>query len=198
MSTQQDRSIRPAPRTTGRAGHRNEALRATWFEAAHEVLATQGYGGLKLAPLCRKLGVTTGSFYHSFPNWPTFTADLLQSWHDERTAQTIAIARERADAVSRLELLLEASSALQHRAEAAIRVWAGTDERVAQVQRAVDEQRYQVVHEAMVALVGEERAEDYAVWAMSTLIGYEMLAADHDRRHLEWSLQQIIRVATRG
>lgn len=185
MSTRRDE--RPAKR--------NEALRAGWFEAAHDILATEGYGGLKLAPLCRRLGVTTGSFYHSFANWPDFTEALLQTWYDERTAQTIAIVRAHDDPVERLRMLLGASGALLHRAEAAIRVWAGVDDRVGRVQREVDERRYQVVHEAMVAQVGPERAEAFAVWGMSTLIGYEMLAAEHDRRHLEWSLQQILRVA---
>lgn len=175
---------------------RNQDLRATWFEAAHDILATEGYGGLKLSPLCGRLGVTTGSFYHSFASWSDFTDALLQTWYDERTKQTVAIARATEDPVRRLQMLLEASSALLHRTEAAIRVWAGVDDRVGKVQREVDDQRYQVVHEAMATMVGAEHAERFAVWGLSTLIGYEMIAADHDRRHLEWSLSQIMQVAT--
>ncbi|WP_181407574.1 TetR/AcrR family transcriptional regulator [Nocardioides sambongensis] len=176
-------------------GQGNPKLRAAWFDAAYEILATQGYGGLKLAPLCRRLGVTTGSFYYSFANWPEFTDALLTTWLEQRTRQTVAIVNEYDDPVVRLGMLLEASTALLHRSEAAIRVWAGTDERVAAVQREVDHDRYQVVVEAMAALVGEERADAYATWAMSTLVGSEMLAATHGTEHLGWSLQQIVEAA---
>lgn len=179
-------------------GQGNPDLRAAWFDAAHDVLATEGYGGLKLSPLCRRLGVTTGSFYHSFTNWPAFTDELLRSWLDERTRQTVAIVNEHDDPVVRLRMLLAASTALLHRSEAAIRVWAGVDEKVGAIQREVDTGRYEVVLDAMLALVGPERAEQaprYATWAMSTLVGYEMLAATRGTEHLSWSLQQIVEAA---
>lgn len=177
---------------TERHVRRNEALRAGWFAGANEILASEGYGGLKLAPLCQRLGVTTGAFYHSFDNWQDFTGSLLDNWMRERTQQTIDIARQHDDPVQRLLLLADASVDLQHRTEAAIRVWAGVDERVGAVQREVDEGRYQVVLEAMVQIVGAERAERYAVWGLSTLIGYEMVAAEHGREHLQWSLERIL------
>lgn len=177
---------------TERPVRRNEALRASWFEGANEILATEGYGALKLAPLCKKLGVTTGSFYHSFTNWQDFTDALLDAWLIERTQQTVEIAREHADPVQRLLMLAEATAELQHQTEAAIRVWAGVDERIAIVQRKVDDGRYDVVLEAMTQIVGPERAEPYTVWGLSTLIGYEMISAQHGREHLLWSLKNIL------
>lgn len=180
---------------TERQVRRNEALRDTWFTGASEILATDGYGALKLAPLCKRLGVTTGSFYHSFDNWQDFTDALLESWLRERTQQTVDIVRQHDDPVERLLMLAQASADLLHRTEAAIRVWAGVDERVRIVQRKVDKGRYQVVLEAMTQLVGPEKAENYTVWGMSTLIGYEMIAADYDRDHLFWSLGALLATA---
>lgn len=176
---------------------RNEALRSGWYAAAEDVLATQGYGGLKLAELCRRLGVTTGSFYHSFDNWQDFTDSLLANWVAERTEQTTEIARQTKDPVDRLKLLAQASHDLLHRTEGAIRVWAGVDPRIGEVQRRVDDARYQVVHEAMQAIVGPDRAEAFTVWGLSTLIGYEMLATEHTRDHLLWSLESILSEAQR-
>ena len=176
---------------------RNEALRENWFNAAYEILATDGYGALKLAPLCKKLGVTTGSFYHSFDNWQDFTDALLDSWLHERTETTVEIARHAEDPVQRLLMLAQATFELLHRTEAAIRVWAGVDERVAIIQRKADEGRYQVVIEAMTQIVGPEQAEQFTVWGLSTLIGYEMISAEHGREHLLWSLQQILADAQR-
>ncbi|HWU23046.1 MAG TPA: TetR/AcrR family transcriptional regulator [Nocardioides sp.] len=182
---------------TDRPVRRNETLRDTWFDAANEILASDGYGALKLAALCKRLGVTTGSFYHSFNNWQDFTDSLLANWLAERTEQTVVIARETPDAVERLRALAVASFELLHRTEAAIRVWAGVDEHVRAIQRQVDEGRYQVVLEAMTALVGEEEAPAYAVWGVSTLAGYEVIADMHSREHLLWSLESILAIAQR-
>ncbi|MFC7504939.1 TetR/AcrR family transcriptional regulator [Nocardioides sp. CPCC 206347] len=180
---------------TERPVRRNEALRASWFEGANEILATDGYGALKLAPLCKKLGVTTGSFYHSFDNWQDFTDALLDAWLHDRTQQTVEIVSKTEDPVDRLLQLADATTELLHQSEAAIRVWAGTDERVAIVQRKVDEGRYQVVLEAMTQIVGPERAERYTLWGLSTLIGYEMISAEHGNEHLLWSLQSVLAAA---
>ncbi len=181
-----------------RAVHRNEALRENWYSAAYEILATEGYGALKLAPLCKKLGVTTGSFYHSFDNWQDFTEALLVTWLRERTDETVAIVRENDDPVQRLRMLAQAAYDPLHRTEAAIRVWAGADDRVGQIQRKVDEGRYMVVYEAMLQLVGPDEAEAYTVWELSTLIGYEMISGEYARDHLLWSVEQVLDAAQRS
>lgn len=180
---------------TERPARRNAALREAWFRGAQEILAGEGYGALKLAPLCTRLGVTTGAFYHSFDSWQDFTDALLESWLRERTEQTVAIARGHDDPTERLLVLATASADLQHRAEAAIRVWAGVDERVGAVQRRVDESRHQVVLEAMTELVGAAHARRYATWALSTLVGYEMLVGEDAREDLLWSLHRILDTA---
>lgn len=174
---------------------RNEALRASWFEGANEILATEGYGALKLAPLCKKLGVTTGSFYHSFDNWQDFTDALLEAWLLERTERLAEIAHETPDPVARLETLIGNVSDFNHRAEAAIRVWAGVDERVAAIQRKADEGRYQAAFEALASIVGPGRADAFAIWGLSTAVGYEMLSYLHPTEHLPWALGQVLELA---
>lgn len=39
------------------------SVRDSYFETGLEILAELGFGALKLAELCRRMGVTTGSFY---------------------------------------------------------------------------------------------------------------------------------------
>lgn len=180
---------------TERQVRRNESLRASWFEAANAILATDGYGALKLAPLCKRLGVTTGSFYHSFDNWQDFTNALLDAWLLERTERLAEVARESADPVQALEMLIGNVFGFNHRAEAAIRVWAGVDDRVAAIQRKVDEGRYQAALTALTPLVGPELAPRFAVWGLSTAIGYEMLSDRHPAEHLLWSLEKVLQQA---
>lgn len=182
---------------TERPGSRNETLRETWFDAAHQILAEEGYGALKLAPLCKRLGVTTGSFYHSFDNWQDFTASLLANWARERTEATVEIVNQTEDPVERLRVLTEASAALLHRVESAIRVWAGTDPEVAAIQQKVDQGRYKVVYDAMSAIVGDELAEQFTVLGLSVLIGYEMISGEHGSEHLVWSLETVLAEARR-
>lgn len=177
---------------TERQVRRNEALRDSWFDAALEILGSQGYGALKLAPLCKRLGVTTGSFYHSFDNWQDFTDSLLANWLRERTETLAEIARQDPDPIKALEMLIGNVVEFNHRAEAAIRVWSGVDERVAAIQRKVDEGRYQAAHAALESLVGPELAPSYAVWGLSTAVGYELLADVHPPELLQWSLGQLM------
>lgn len=180
---------------TERQVRRNEALRDSWFEGANEILAEQGYGALKLATLCKKLGVTTGSFYHSFDNWQDFTDALLDNWLQQRTALTVEVVRRHDDPAERLMMLAEASADLLHQTEAAIRVWAGVDEGVAAVQRKVDEGRYEVVLEAMTEIVGSDHAHRYAMWGLNVLVGFEMSMTEHKREDLLWSLQMVLAAA---
>jgi AcrR family transcriptional regulator len=174
---------------------RNEQLRQPWFEAAQEILSTEGYGSLKLATVCKKLGVTTGAFYHSFGSWQDFTDALLENWRRERTTQLIELAESQGDPVAQLQLLAGVSGDLRHRTEAAIRVWASVDPRVGEVQRSVDDDRYNVVVAAMAGLVGPEHAEHFAVWGLSTLVGFEQLSHRHSTEDLLWALSQILAAA---
>ena len=56
------------------------AARESFFETGLEILAELGFGELKLAEVCGRLGVTTGSFYHYFRSWHVYTRDLVGYW----------------------------------------------------------------------------------------------------------------------
>ena len=103
----------------------SESTKHRFFVAGMEILAEDGLGGLKLAALCRRVGVTSGSFYHFFDSWQDFARQLVESWRDEHTVQAAEIARAEVDPAERVELLLRFGVSLPHAAEAAIRAWSG-------------------------------------------------------------------------
>ena len=103
--------------------------RESYFETGLGVLSDLGYGGLKLAEVCNRLGVTTGSFYHYFPNWPTYTRELVAHWMQARSAQVQAARAER-DPRRRVGALLEEGLELPNGAESAIRVWSAIEQPV--------------------------------------------------------------------
>ena len=127
--------------------------RESYFETGLEVLSDLGYGGLKLAEVCNRLGVTTGSFYHYFSNWSAYTTDLVAHWVQVRTVGIIEAVQSESDPRVRIDRLISEALALPHGAEAAIRVWSSIDREVYAVQAAVDQQRFDVLRESALEIL---------------------------------------------
>jgi hypothetical protein len=92
-------------------------------------------------------------------------------------------------------MLRQATVELRHGGEAAIRVWAAVDPTVAGVQMQVDQERYDVVLDAMQRLVGKKEAPAYADWGLNVLIGFEMSTGERNPADLEWQLTQVLATA---
>lgn len=167
-----------------------------FFDAALDLLAEQGYGALKVRPLCHEMGLTTGAFYHSFTSWKVFTDQLLDHWRQERTVRVAELAASQPDDVHRLDDLVVAAMGLSHRAEAAIRVWAGVDADVASVVATVDQERLDAVTAAFLAVTGDaDLSARLATAGMYLLVGYEQSYLPGDPATLEWALRLIEVVA---
>lgn len=161
--------------------------RDSFFEAGLEILADLGFGGLKLAEVCSRLGVTTGSFYHYFPNWSAYTRDLVAYWLQARTVAFIEALRREPDPRRRIRAIIEVALVLPHGAEAAIRSWSSVDPEVHKVQRQVDQQRFDVLYDSAMEIVGDERqAQVYATWAVMVFVGYEQSTLPRESRVWEW------------
>ena len=164
----------------------SERTVSRFFVAAMEILAEDGYGGLKLADLCLRVRVTSGSFYHHFDSWQDFTRQLLENWREERTLRVAELARAEVDPAERVELLLRFGVSLPHSAEAAIRVWSGVDPFVAEIQESVDRERLDICTQALEALTDDPNvASDLALAAFYLLVGFEQSTVDRDARELE-------------
>ena len=115
--------------------------RESYLDTGLDVLSDLGYGGLKLAEVCTRLGVTTGSFYHYFSSWSAFGQDLVRHWVTTRTLRVATLVESEPDPRRRIEILVEEALLLPYGAESAIRVWSSIDPTVHEVQAAVDAQR---------------------------------------------------------
>lgn len=166
-----------------------------FFDAAMSILASEGYAGLKLAPVCAHLGMTTGSFYHHFASWKDFTDQLLQHWHVGHTTRLIRVVEAESDPIQRLKILQETAMSLPHRSEAAIRIWSGIDPAVHAVQAAVDKERYDIVYSTFVRLVPEEEAERLSRTALFLVAGHNLIGGEHADETLAWSLRLLIDTA---
>ena len=166
--------------------------REAYFETGLDVLSDLGYGGLKLAEVCSRLGVTTGSFYHYFSSWPAYTRELVETWMKERTVLVIDFLRRETDPRRRIDSLIQVGLELPHGAEAAIRVWASMDPVVHGIQMLVDQQRFDVMYSSAMEILGNHKqAEMFARWAVYLLVGHEQATIQRDTAALAWIAKQL-------
>jgi AcrR family transcriptional regulator len=105
--------------------------RRDWILAGQEMLRECGVSGLKLAPLTRRLGVSTGSFYHHFSDFDAYLGAIAKAFSVDRVQGLLERARAAADdPVGRIKALARLSLE-DHTFELdrAMRVWASMDER---------------------------------------------------------------------
>ncbi len=163
------------------------STRESYFETGLEVLTDLGYGGLKLAEVCNRLGVTTGSFYHYFASWPAYSQELVAYWVQDRTVRLIGRIRSETDPRRRIEVSIEVGLSLPHGAEAAIRSWGSVNPQVQSVQAEVDRQRFNIMYESAMEIVNDARqSEAFATWALYVLVGYEQATLPREPVMFTW------------
>lgn len=167
--------------------------REAYLETGLEVLSDLGYGALKLAEVCNRLGVTTGSFYHYFTNWSSYTSELVHHWVQVRTDELIEAAGTETDPRARIGVLINNGLTLPHGAEAAIRVWSSIDPQVHAVQLAVDQRRFDVLRESAYEVLGNDhQARLFAAWGLYLLVGYEQALVPRNAEDLAWIAAQLL------
>lgn len=175
------------------------AARASYFETGLEILADRGFGGLKLAEVCKRLGVTTGSFYHYFPNWAAYTCELIDYWLEDRSLRLAKLFRAVADPRQRMQVVIAEVLSLPHSAEAAIRAWGSMDPAVNAVQCEADRLRFKVCYDFAMEIVDDHRqAEVFAKWAVYMLVGYEQTTLPRDPRDYVWISNALLELLESG
>lgn len=172
--------------------------REAYFETGLEVLADDGFGGLKLAVVCNRLGVTTGSFYHYFSSWGHYTRELIGHWR-QSTRQRVEGLQRIADPRERLDKIIQVGLNLPHKADSAIRTWASVDPEVHAAQVEVDFQRFEVIRNAAREVIQNDRqAKVFGELAVYLLTGYEQSTLPHDPEHLAWMFNGMIEALFNG
>lgn len=117
----------PAP-----APQRGSDLTPTdWLEAGQSLLRRGGLRALKLRPLAEELRVSTGSFYHHFPDFDAYQGRLAHHFAETQVTDLIA-ALERAtpEPIDRIRLLGQTVRRRgASRLAIAMRAWAESDPR---------------------------------------------------------------------
>ena len=167
--------------------------REAYFETGLDVLSDLGYGGLKLAEVCARLGVTSGSFYHYFNSWSDYTRELVKHWKRVSATELVNCCRHVRDPRRRIDALIHNGLNLPHGAEAAIRTWSSLDADVHAAQKDVDRARHNIMRESAVQILQDElQAQVFADWALYLLVGYEQCSLPKDKTSLKWIAGQML------
>jgi AcrR family transcriptional regulator len=105
--------------------------RRDWILAGQEMLRECGVSGVKLAPLTRRLSVSTGSFYHHFSDFDAYLGAIAEAFSIDRVQGLLNRARAAGDdPVGRIRALAQLSLE-DHTFELdrAMRIWATMDQR---------------------------------------------------------------------
>lgn len=131
----------PAPGASDKPARASrERLSATdWMEAGQALLREQGISAIKLAALTRRLGVSTGSFYHHFSDFEQYLGALADHYTAEKVRRDLdsVTSGGQVGPVERLQRLARRSlQAGTFELDRAMRIWATMDPRArAAVQR---------------------------------------------------------------
>lgn len=148
--------------------------REEYFEAAMEILATEGAGSLKIGVLCKRLKVTSGSFYGYFGSFDGFVTELLEFWEDAQTLRIAELSAAPDDPAERIHTMRVLAGTVPHEAEAAIRSWAHTHPIVAVAQKRVDERRLAALTEILrPACRNRAEASRLAMMGITLLVGIQ-------------------------
>lgn len=138
--------------------------REAWISAAFHILADEGFDGLKIERIARKLNVSKGPFYWRFADRADLLHAILEHWKTERTGRLIETISDLPTPRARLEelvrLALEGTyqSIDVARLEGAFRVWAARDPAAAELVGAVDAERLDYL-ETELRVIGASAAE---------------------------------------
>ncbi len=121
--------------------------RSDWIQAGLVAVADNGPDGLRIDRLCRRLGVSKGSFHHHFAGAGDFKQNLLAAY-EALVVEALNQAIEQAAADNPKAALAGLTAAITSRdsfyrpdLEVAMRAWAFSDPEVRAIQERVDTRR---------------------------------------------------------
>jgi AcrR family transcriptional regulator len=121
--------------------------RSDWLQAGLTAVADDGADGLRIDRLCRRLGVSKGSFHHHFAGAGDFKRALLDAYEtlvvealNDAIEQTAAITPQQSLA-GLTAAITSTQSFYRPELEVAMRAWAFSDSQVRAVQERVDRRR---------------------------------------------------------
>lgn len=175
----------PRKATSQLESRRPQLDRDQWIEVAIDVLARDGFAGLRVELLAKYCGVTKGSFYWHFKDKQALLEALLEQWQEGRIRDiekttSVAPGKER----EQLHYAIEVYGASRNRKgmliELAVRDWARHDVQAASVVEAVDLYRLECTRKLFVAAgMSDAEAKSRSLLLYACVFGLSLMHYTH-------------------
>ena len=145
-----------------------------YFVAAQELMAGGDPSQVTIDALCKRLGTTTGSFYHHFGSHAGFVEALVTDWVDRVERSLDRATSDVPDLAASRRLIRDQTLHQPHQQEAAFRAWARTNPTVRAAVERVDALRIDIgrsIVQGVAPDLDAETAETYSQMAQLLLIG---------------------------
>ncbi len=150
--------------------------RETWLDDGLKVLRQDGIEHVRIDTLCKRLGMTKGSFYHHFKNHQSYLEDLLAYWEEKYTSQFIDYAEKGTTPLEKIKRLNDVALSAYDDPEIHIRAWALTDDVARETVARVDQRRIDYLVKLYTELgMSDEQALVVSRTIYATLIGTSYL-----------------------
>ena len=184
METAPVKTSRRTPRAS-KMTPRAQLDRNDWIEAAIDVVAEDGIGGLRVEVLAKTCGVTKGSFYWHFKDRQDLLSAILERWKEGRIRdieKTTAVLPGKEQ--EQLHYAIEVYGASRNRKgmliELAVRDWARHDAEAAAVVEGVDLYRLDCTRRLFVAAgMSEAEAKSRSLLLYACVFGLSLMHYDH-------------------
>jgi AcrR family transcriptional regulator len=152
--------------------------KTAWLRAAAAAIAEDGFNGIRVLPLAKRLGVTRGSFYWHFADHAAFVEAFIVYWRNQQLRAVEAYRHTDADAVAAYRQLLDVvltdteAELKRLKVEFALRGYARRDAFAAEAVTIVDRARIDLFLPIVNAIaVDEKEAESFATLLLIQLSG---------------------------
>jgi AcrR family transcriptional regulator len=146
------------------------ATTGDYFAAARHLMADGDPRKVTIEALCKRVGSTSGSFYHHFGSLDGFVDALAADWAD-RAVAAMDGAIAGIDNLRGTRRLVNEKILLQHhQTEAAFRAWARTNDSMLRAVRRVDDARFDASRTMVAALNPQLTAEEIEACAQISVL----------------------------
>lgn len=128
------------------------ATAADYFAAARELLADGDPRKVTIDALCKRIGTTSGSFYHHFGGLDGFVDALADDWSAKTTGAVQAAVADLDNLRGARRSVNEQILFQQHQLEAAFRAWGRTNPSMRRAVQRVDDARFEASRTMVAAL----------------------------------------------
>lgn len=147
-----------------------------WFAEGLRILSEFAQDKIKILYLCKRLGVTRGSFYHHFASIDEYIDALMTHWSETNTSDFIKAADQATSPVERIQILNEMVIEADIAVEAAIRSWSYYNEIVRRKLKMVDSVRLGYLKQIFLDMeMDETTAASLANIEYALLVGVQQL-----------------------